>query len=474
MVTQAPRTAAIVTAVLFILASIALSLFVWQSLGGTLPLSPKGYRFDVSFANASQLQPNASVRIAGVTVGRVVAVEPSGLRTQATIELQSRYAPVPTDTRAVLRQKTLLGETFVTLSPGSRTAPKLREGGRLAVGNVEATQPLDRVLGMLDAPTRRNLQALFTNGAASLHGRGADLNDAFGELGPLSEDLQVMLAILDRQRHAVGGLVRDTGTVLRTIGEHRAALGELVTSGEAVLSATASRDVALADTVRELAPTLDTLRTTSDAVTRTAGIAAPLLHELRPVAPLVAPALAAARSLAPQVEAVLGDLDATLPVAERALPATAHLVGGLRPFLEALYPATREITPIIDIVQAYRKELVGTMANVSSALQATAPGADGTPVHYLRSLVPITEEASVGYAERLPSNRHNAYFAPGGLARLADGGLLASDCRNTANPQLVPVIGSGAPPCKLQPPWTYEGRSAYYPHVDRVPKGASK
>lgn len=474
MVTQAPPRAAIVAALLFILASIALSLFVWSSLGGTLPLSPKGYRFEVTFANASQLQTNAAVRIAGVGVGRVVAVEPAGLRTEATIELQPQYAPVPSDTRAILRQKTLLGETFVTLTPGSVAATKLPEGGRLALGNVEPTQPLDRVLGMLDASTRRDVRALFTNGDVALRGRGADLNAALGNLGPVSEDLEAMLAILDRQHAAVGGLVRDAGSVLRTVGSHRTALAELVTSGETVLSATASRDAALTDTVRELGPLLDTLRTTSDAVTRTARLAGPTLRELRPVAPLVAPALAAARSLAPQVEAVLADLDRTLPVAERALPATAHLVGGLRPFLEALYPATREITPIIELVSAYRRELVGTMANVAAALQATAPGADGTPVHYLRALVPLTEEASVGYTERLPSNRHNAYFAPGGLARLANGGLLASNCRNTTNPQTVPVIGSGAPPCRLQPPWTFDGRTAYFPHVDRVPKGASK
>src|SRR5919112_3018084 len=122
MVTQSPPRAAILAAIVFILASIGLSLFVWNSLGGGLPLSPKGYRFHASFENASQLQGNADVRIAGVDVGRVIEVEPEGLRTDATIEIDSRYAPIPEDTRAILRQKTLLGETFVMLTPGSRDA----------------------------------------------------------------------------------------------------------------------------------------------------------------------------------------------------------------------------------------------------------------------------------------------------------------------------------------------------------------
>ena len=49
MVTQAPPKAAILVAVFFVIASIALSLFVWSSLGGQIPLQPKGYRVTAPF-----------------------------------------------------------------------------------------------------------------------------------------------------------------------------------------------------------------------------------------------------------------------------------------------------------------------------------------------------------------------------------------------------------------------------------------
>jgi virulence factor Mce-like protein len=468
MVTQAPPRAAILAAVVFVIASISLSLFVWSSLGGDIPLQPKGYRFHATFENASQLSGNADVRVAGINVGKVISVSPSGLRTDATIELQPRFAPMPVDTRAILRQKTLLGETFVVLTPGSKDAAKIPEGGHLADANVAATQPLDRVLGLLDDKTRADIQALFTGSAVAFKGRGGDLNDALGNLGPVTEQFATILGILDRQRASLRGLVRDSGVVLRTIGDHRDAVRDLVDAGGEVAAATASRDAALTDTVRALAPLTHTLRRASEAVTHTAGVAGPVLHELRPVAPLLAPALKAISTLTPQVEAVLADLNDALPVAAKALPATAHLVNGLRPFVQVLYPATREITPIISLVKRYRKELVATVANSAASNQATSPGIDGKPVHYLRSLVPVTEEALVGYEHRLPTNRHNAYFAPGELANLGKGGLLASNCANTTNPQIVPVIGTGAPPCKLQPPWTYDGRTAYFPHVERV------
>ena len=74
----------------------------------------------VAFPEATQLAQEADVRISGVRVGRVKTKEPNeqtGL-TDTEIEIDARYAPIPKDTRAILRQKTLLGETYVELSPG--------------------------------------------------------------------------------------------------------------------------------------------------------------------------------------------------------------------------------------------------------------------------------------------------------------------------------------------------------------------
>jgi phospholipid/cholesterol/gamma-HCH transport system substrate-binding protein len=469
MVTRAPHRAAIAVAIMFILASVCLSLFVWSSLGGDLPFSPKGWRFHASFTNASALDKNADVRIAGVDVGKVVSVAPDGLRTNATIQLDPQYAPLASDAHAILRQKTLLGETFIELTPGTRGARKLPEGGTLPVSQIAPTQPLDRVLGVLDPRTRRDVQALFTNGATAFAGRADDLNAGLGDLGPLSRQMSAISGILDRQRRPVQSLVNDAGTVLRTIGAHRQSVASLVGAADQVLGATDRRNAQLTATIRELGPFLAQLRTTSARATTTAHIAAPVLHALRPVAPLVAPGLDALRTMSPQVTSLLRDLRTALPVAQRALPATAHLTRALIPFIDVVYPATREITPIIDMVSAYRRELIATMANAGDAAEATSEGINGRPVHYLRTLVPFTEEGMVGYAHRLPSNRHNAYFAPGGLAAWVKGGLLAADCRNTANPQIVPVVGTGAPPCKQQPGWTLDGQTRYYPHLERSP-----
>src|SRR5437764_1130685 len=127
METRSPSVAKVITMVLFALSCVGLLLFLWLSFGGTIPLNAQGYRARISFPYAQQVAQQADVRIAGVTVGRVVQkqLDPQGNRTIVTVELQHKYAPLHTDARAILRQKTILGETYVQLTPGTPSAPVL-------------------------------------------------------------------------------------------------------------------------------------------------------------------------------------------------------------------------------------------------------------------------------------------------------------------------------------------------------------
>ena len=169
METRPPTITRILVAIGFALSCFALALFLWITFGGPLPLKPEGYRFTVPFDEATQLAVESDVRISGVPVGKVKAVElADNGRADATIELDSRYAPIPTDTRAMLRTKTLLGETFVELTPGDEQGPTLEEGGRLPEGPGRRVGPARRDLAHLRRPDARRLQGLDAG-----DGRGA-------------------------------------------------------------------------------------------------------------------------------------------------------------------------------------------------------------------------------------------------------------------------------------------------------------
>src|SRR5215203_4990114 len=123
----APSFGRIAVMVGFALSCFGLILFLWLAFGGPIPLKPESYRITAYFPEATQLAVESDVRIGGVTVGKVKEIElaPPDKRvngkdtTEAVIEIEPEFAPISGDARAILRQKTLLGETYVELTSGS-------------------------------------------------------------------------------------------------------------------------------------------------------------------------------------------------------------------------------------------------------------------------------------------------------------------------------------------------------------------
>ena len=177
MATRPPTATRILIAVGFALSCFGLALFLWIAFGGPVPLKPESYRIEVPFEEATQLATESDVRISGVSVGKVKSIELSeaGSDANAQIELDPAYAPIPEDTQAQLRQKTLLGETYVELTPGDNGGEMLEEGGALPKAQVADSVQLDEIFRAFDEPTRAAFRAWMQGQASSLRGRGDDL-----------------------------------------------------------------------------------------------------------------------------------------------------------------------------------------------------------------------------------------------------------------------------------------------------------
>jgi phospholipid/cholesterol/gamma-HCH transport system substrate-binding protein len=465
METQAPTRPRIFVMAAFALSCFGLLLYLWTAFGGPTPLGPRGYRLQVSFDEATQLAQQADVRISGVPVGKVVKTEARGGLTRAEIQMEARYAPVRQDARAILRQKTLLGETYVELTPGSPAAPSVPEGGSLPRGQVQPTVELDEVLRALDRRTRDDLRTWVTSWAAALRGRGPDISSFLGNAPGAAADADGLLETLDAQRSAVTRLVHDSGVVFSAIGRNEGAVRGAIQAGDAVFSTTAARNADLTETVRILPTFLRELRPTLAAAERTAAVAAPVVRELRRVAPKIPPTLRDLYALAPDAQALFRDLDRVITVSRTALPALTGIVQAARPLVRVLHPVGRELVPVVQYLALYRSELVTAWADVAAATQATFAAPGGPPIHYLRVLIPVNQEAFVSQARRLPSNRHNSYLAPRGLDRLPTG-LHAFDCQNLSNPETVPALGP-VPPCVVQTPPLVQGRRTAFPQLRR-------
>jgi phospholipid/cholesterol/gamma-HCH transport system substrate-binding protein len=516
----APSFGRIALMVGFALSCFGLVLFLWLAFGGPVPLKPKGYRVSASFAEASQLSTEADVRISGVPVGKVKAIEPDAKtgRSLVTMELDAKYSPLPSDAKAMLRQKTLLGETYVELTPGTEQARKVPEGGRLQPGNVAKTVELDEILRTFDPQTRAAFQEWMQTQAEAISGHGRDVNDALGNLGPFAEDASELVDILNRQEPAVQRLISDTGVVFEALTERDGQLRDLIENSNRVFQTTAQRDRELQETFVAL-PTFEReSRATVNRLTQFSRDTDPLVTQLRPAARELSPTLEELSALAPDLKALFRDLGPLIDASEKGLPAAERVLEDLRPLLGQIDPALRQLNPVLDFLGLYKRELTAFFANTVAATQATTVSNKG-PLHYLRTQNPLNPENLAAYPKRLPTNRPNPYTLPGNFDQIRTGlpSYETRQCTNGPVPTLsdvptqvipptlpelslpvpvpVPVpdanvvnglfsypdalmadiarfafpSGQGvpgvAPPCKQQPKFNESGEQTQYPHV---------
>jgi phospholipid/cholesterol/gamma-HCH transport system substrate-binding protein len=432
METRPPTVTRILVAIGFALSCFALALFLWIAFGGPLPLKAEGYRFTVPFDEATQLAVQSDVRISGVSVGKVKSIDlaSDGLA-DATIEMDSRYAPVPADTRAILRQKTLLGETFVELTPGSKSGPTLREGGTLPQAQVSQAVQLDEIFRTFNQPTRDAFRAWMQGSAAALKGRGADLSAAIAELGPFAEQTTRLLRILDTQHLAVRRLISSGGEVFGALSERQGQLRGLIQNAATVFATTARRNQDLADTFTILPTFLRESRATLERTDRFAKSTDPLVQQLRPAAKELSPTLVKAGELAPELQRFFAGLRGTIAASQAGFPALRKLLDDdLPPLLARLGadvgghdPYLAHLNSIIQVAKRYKHEITAFLGNAAAATNYGQPAAERgfDSVKILRTTSPLNPESLASFSKRLTSDRANPYVKPQGYSKLNHG-----------------------------------------------------
>src|SRR5688500_10969958 len=283
MVKQAPTLGRILVMAIFTLSCFGLLLYLWSAFGGPVPLKPHSYRFETSFAEATQLAQEADVRISGVNVGRVKKVDlGDDGRTKTTIELQEEYAPIPQDSRAILRQKTLLGETYVELTPGTKTAPDIPEGGTLEAAQVAPTVELDEILRAFDKKTREGFQTWQQDLGKGIEGQGAGFNEFLGVLPAFAQDTNKVLEVLNSQERATREAIKNTGVVFDALTERGDQLSQWINNSNELLRTTGRRDDSLRALFQAFPTFIDESNTTLRALAAYAENTTPVLRALTP------------------------------------------------------------------------------------------------------------------------------------------------------------------------------------------------
>lgn len=452
---------ALVTGVLLIIA--------WATFGGSIPLAPQGYRVAIPVGDASNLVPGSDVQISGVTIGHVSDIGRDANGAIANTDLDPATAPLPKDVVAIVRTKTLLGEGYIELSPGTADGGTIPDGGTIAARQVKPRVQLDEFLRTFNPRTREGVQQLVAGLATAHRDRGPDLSAAIARFAPTAAGIGDVLDVLDARRGDLRTAISGSAGVFDALGEREGALRSAVSAANQMFEATDARGRQLAATIRSLPPFLSQLDRTARTIESASGPLNQAAIALRSAAPRIRPALRAIKSDAPEFRRLFADLPETERAAEGGVPALRELARESLPTLRTLYPAMREINPALALLSANSQELMGVMSNLGSILNARLLGPGNISLPNAAATVFLSNETLLGYKSRLPTNRLNPYIRPGGLREMAKRGhLLSYDCRNVNNPLIVPVIGFGAPPCEEQGPWKFQGEKEFFPRLERA------
>jgi virulence factor Mce-like protein len=482
--------------VAFALSCFGLLLFLWLSFGGPVPLKPKGYRVTAQFGEATTLATEADVRVSGVPVGKVKSIEPdqtTGL-SRVVMQIEPEFVPLRSDVKAILRQKTLLGETYVELTPGTKTAKAIPEDGVIPDGSISQAVQLDEVFRAFDPETRKAFQTWMQTQAMALDGRGLDVNAALGNLGPFAEEASDLVGILRRQQPAVQSLISNTGVVFDALSARDGQLRSLIQSSDTVFTTTSRRASELQDIFRILPTFQREARATLADLDAFATDADPLVNQLRPAARQLSPTLRDLQATAPDLKDLFRKTGRLITASKTGFPAASKLLDDTKPLLQEFHPFADELLPILNFIEPYKRELTAFFANVVAATNATTQVGDKR-VHYLRTTNPLNPEILAAYPRRIGSNRPNAYTLPNLFDKLGQAdfpefetrhcgrglpvvsqvvepilaNLVPQDLIDSVNELILPVTSAGqipAPPCSQQGNFTFQGKTGQFPRIE--------
>jgi len=341
---------------------------------------PFELKADMSTAQAVTPGQGQTVRVAGVRVGDISAVDYQDGHAVVTMAIDRKFLPIYKNATILLRPKTGLKDMFLELDPGTDTdgpnanSDEFQNGDTIPVANTAPDTNVDQVLSALDSDTRSYLRLLLVQAGEGLNGRGKDLGKLLGSLGPINRGLARVNTEVAKRKANLATLIHNMNLLWGRVGEDGQGIAQLTSASNQALGAIASQAPDVQRTVALLGPTLSTTR---DALTKTdqlATVLGPAVNSLRPFA----------RKLKP-VNDSLGNLAKTTyePIKNDIRPFVRNArapVRDLRPAAENLVQATPRLT---DVWEKLNKLFNMAAYNPNGAESASTPGRDEGYLYWL-------------------------------------------------------------------------------------------
>ena len=158
----------------------------------------KNIQVTAYFTETIGVYPGSTVRVLGVPVGTVTAVQPQGTQVKVTMTVDSGVT-VPADAKAVVVAASVVSDRYVQLTPAYTGGPQLADNAVIPVSRTAVPVEVDQIYTSINrlsqalGPNGLNkngaLSQLVKTGAANLTGNGASLHAMITQFGALSKTL---------------------------------------------------------------------------------------------------------------------------------------------------------------------------------------------------------------------------------------------------------------------------------------------
>lgn len=201
----------------------AIFVVVMTLLTGLLILTFGQYRtgsttgYSAVFADASEIAPGDSVRVAGVRVGTVQQVS---LQSDKTVVVRfgiDRSVQLTTGTKVAVRYLNLVGDRYLALIDGPGSTRMLPVASQIPAERTVPALDLDLLLGglkpVVKALNPQDVNALTTSLLHVLQGQGATLESMFSQTSSFSNALadnnEIVQQLIDNLRTLLGTLTKE-------------------------------------------------------------------------------------------------------------------------------------------------------------------------------------------------------------------------------------------------------------------------
>jgi phospholipid/cholesterol/gamma-HCH transport system substrate-binding protein len=207
-----PRRVKLQVLIFVIISAVGVSFVGLRYVGVGDAIIGDGYVVRADFAQSGGIFTNAAVTYRGVQIGRVgdLSLTPGGVRVELRID---GGVEVPASARAVVTNRSAVGEQYVDLRPDTKAGPLLQDGsviprertsGPLAVETLLLN--LDKLVNSVD---RQDLKVVIDELGRAFDGTGPSLQS-------LLDSGDALLTAADQNLPETLALIRDGKTVLDT------------------------------------------------------------------------------------------------------------------------------------------------------------------------------------------------------------------------------------------------------------------